>query len=353
MTTRLGSGGSPGMRFAVDGWDPGYGSSLEAEDDLGRSSARVETDVEVAAARWRPIPADPTLARPSAILFVDGVRRIEARIWIDDLPDPDAVARPDLAGLSSPATDASPALCASYAAGAVCCCAAGAHLLTALPRRGVFTVAGHAVDVRTPAGTYSAVRTTADPEKGLAVTLSAALQRQLGDLEVLAATEARASLPAHGVTGETDLMVVDGPLRGRQHLPRALGFIKSHRASYLPADLHAMVSVLAAGERTPVFRMGTSWDRHAWYLRLPGLPGAPWAGVVRLECSADLTTAEAVRLANVSQAALPRFASTEYKDSRAPQNLYPIGGLETALRRRLGDPALLYRALRSAARVAR
>ena len=56
-----------------------------------------------------------------------------------------------------------------------------------------------------------------------------------------------------------------------------------------------------------------------------------------------------VALADLSQAMLPRFASAEYKDARAPQNLYPIAGLERELRRRLGDPRLLYRALRVAA----
>lgn len=50
---------------------------------------------------------------------------------------------------------------------------------------------------------------------------------------------------------------------------------------------------------------------------------------------------EVIRLANLSQMALGRFASPAYKDSRAPQNLYPIGGLERALRHRLGDPRLL------------
>ena len=42
---------------------------------------------------------------------------------------------------------------------------------------------------------------------------------------------------------------------------------------------------------------------------------------------------------------MPRYASEPHKDPRAPQNLYPIGGLERELRRRLGDPDLLYRAL--------
>ena len=58
---------------------------------------------------------------------------------------------------------------------------------------------------------------------------------------------------------------------------------------------------------------------------------------------------EVVALANLSQVTLCRFASAEYKDARAPQNLYPIAGLERELRRRLGDPRLLYRALRVAA----
>ena len=94
--------------------------------------------------------------------------------------------------------------------------------------------------------------------------------------------------------------------------------------------------------------MGTSWDRHAWYLRLPCLPGSPWAGIVRVECSADLSTADVVALANASQVTLCRYASAEYKDTRAPQNLVPIAGLERELRRRLGDPRVLHRALRAA-----
>jgi hypothetical protein len=96
--------------------------------------------------------------------------------------------------------------------------------------------------------------------------------------------------------------------------------------------------------------MGTSWDRHSWYLRLPGPKGAPWSGVVRIECPAALPVEEVKQLAGLSQRCLGRFASAAYKDSRAPQNLYPIAGLERELRRRLGDPQMLYRALREAAR---
>jgi hypothetical protein len=51
----------------------------------------------------------------------------------------------------------------------------------------------------------------------------------------------------------------------------------------------------------------------------------------------------------VSAATLPAYASTPHKDPRAPQNLFPIAGLERELRRRLGDAALVHRALRLAA----
>jgi hypothetical protein len=96
-----------------------------------------------------------------------------------------------------------------------------------------------------------------------------------------------------------------------------------------------------------VFGLGTSWQRYSWYLKLPG-PSAPWAGVVRVECPVELPVAEVIELADRSAPLLCRYASTEYKDARAPQNLYPIAGLERELRRRLGDQALLYRAIRRA-----
>ena len=70
---------------------------------------------------------------------------------------------------------------------------------------------------------------------------------------------------------------------------------------------------------------------------------------MRCEASADLPLAEAVRLADITARTLPRFASKPHKDARAPQNLYPIAGLERELRHRLGDPAFILRAVRAAA----
>ena len=366
-----GTGGAPrtgrGMRFSVDGWDPSYGASLEVEGQLEESTATIETDVELPAGSWRPIDPDDRGPLPEALLFVDGVRRVEAQVWIEG----DAAGADPVTGEVQPG-EPTAALCASYAAGVVCCCAAGAHLVVAELRRGLFSVAPHARDILTRAGGYKShhvlLKKTSTP---VMTALSQSLQLRLAQVEVEASDAARGTIDAvsavtagrgtgprgrgrppagHTTGGTSDLLIVDGPLRNRQHLPRALGYIKSHHATYLPPELNAVVGRLAPGQRAPAFRMGTSWDRHSWYLRLPGPAGAPWSGVVRIECAAALPVPDVIKLAGLSQRCLGRFASAPYKDSRAPQNLYPIAGLERELRRRLGDPQLLYRALREAAR---
>jgi len=76
------------MSFSVDGWDPSYGASLELEGQLEESTARIDAEVELPADRWRAIDPDTSGRLPEALLFVDGVRRVEAQVWIDDAPRP-------------------------------------------------------------------------------------------------------------------------------------------------------------------------------------------------------------------------------------------------------------------------
>jgi hypothetical protein len=312
-------------RFTVDPWDPGYGLAFTSDLDgnaLEESTAELNLDLESPADAWAPVDPDPRTLLPDVVLFLDGVRRIDARIWVHGTPPQPA-----------------PGLAASYAAGIVRCDGA-ARIVDAAVDRGLFTASPGAVDIATGHARYPVRPATG----GSLDELSLALQQRLADLEVQLALTFRASHP-----GSDDLLVVDGPLRGRSHLPRTVGYIKTHHIAYLPPAQSAVVAALQPGQRTPVFTMGTSWIRHAWYLRLPGTSGAPWSGVVRLECSADLPRIPAAALADVTATLLPRFASAPHKDPRAPQNLVPIGGLERELRHRLGDPQLLYRGLRAAA----
>lgn len=309
------------MKFSVDPWDVEYGSSVELSADA--STADVVVDLEVPADQWRPVDAPDLSPQPQRILFIDGVRRIDARVWIED-----------------DAGDVHPALCASFAAGAVCCDRV-ARVTHADVARGLFCAAPNATDIVTDRATYQARMAASADIDGLML----AVHERMSQAEVSIAEQASRDTAI-------DLVVIDGPLRGRQHINDAIGFIKSHAVTYLPLELHRIVGTLGARQRTPIFTIGTTWSRHAWYLRLPGPQGPPWSGIVRCECSADLNPAAAIKLANETAGALPRFASEPHKDTRAPQNLYPIGGLERDLRHRLGDQALLYRSLRSAAALA-
>lgn len=303
------------MRFMVEPWAPDYGASV---GELEPTGAQVEVGVERTEPDWRPVP--PTGPRADTVGFVDGVRRVDAQVWVTGH---DGQVRQGL--------------CASYAAGVVRC-NGGAALERVEVRREVLCSAGDLEPIHARHVTYAPMTR---PGEG-AETLQLALQQRMRELEIGVTARAR----------DAELLVVDGPLRGRQDLPNAVGFVKTHQVSYLPATVADVVGQLAPGERTPVFAMTTSWSRYSWYLRLPGVDGHPWAGVVRAEVSADLAVAEARRLADLATATLPAYASAAHKDPRAPQNLYPIGGLERALRRHLGDPALLYRSLRAAARLA-
>jgi hypothetical protein len=316
-------------RLFVDAWDPSYGASFEgaggADGPVTPSTAQVDTDVEVPAARWQPVDPAPTARCPDVVLLVDGVRRIDAGLW---------TAEDDGSSFAG--------LAASYAAGVVRCDLARgiAELAGARVERGLFTASPSADDVVAGSVRYTVRRIAGTGE---ASKLPVAIQPPLTALEIEVSGEARAA----GHDG-TDLLVVDGPLRNRRQLPRTIGYVKTQQSQYLPAALGQVVTRLRPGQRTPVFALGTAWGGWSWYLRLPGGGGAPWAAIVRLECSPDLSAQEAIGLAEESQVTLPRFASSAYKDPRAPQNLVPIAGLERRLRSLLGDARLLHRALTAA-----
>ncbi len=299
------------MDYAIDAWDPQYGSAMAPRlDDPPRT---VDLDAEVAAGEWAPIA--PRVAPAHDVLFVDGVRRIDARVW----------------SIGPEVTE--PALAVSVAAGAVRCNAVAevvdsrvSRLLVG--RAGLRPITGSGLTWRPLAA--------ADDEEA---TLIAAVQAEMGRLEAQVATE----LPS------AELTVLDGPLSGRTHVDGAVGYVKTHRVAYLPTSVEGVVRRLGPGERTPMFLLQTNWARFTWYLRLPGGSGHPWSGVVRVEAPANVTGVdEASALADRVGATLPRFASPPHRDPRAPVNLLPIAGLEDTLHHLLGDRDFLNRRLRQA-----
>lgn len=299
------------MRFTVETWDSDYGAPTGPE--LDDASENVDVTVEVQPPDWRPLlpEGDPV----GDINFVDGVRRVDATLWIDQPPDFPGFA-----------------LAATYAAGVVRCNGTATIQTTAV-ERGLFTSAP-ASDVETSIGAYQVKATKGTtPEE-----LWLGIQQRMGSLEAAVSHQA----------GDAELLVVDGPLSHARDLENAVGYIKTQKVQYLPLELRQVLTALPAGHRTPLFLTTSSWSRFSWYLRLANHAG-PAGGLVRCEIDADVETTKAIQVANRVSATLPRYASARHKDPRAPQNLYPIGGLERELRHRLGDKEIAMRALRRAA----
>jgi uncharacterized protein len=287
---------------------------------LGPAETVVDANVEVPVADWAPrMPPAATVAART-VGFVDGVRRVEARLWVTSA---DGSVRQGI--------------CASYAAGLVRC-DGRAELVAAEVRRGLFCPADAADAIDTRYGRFDVNPVTSDDPDDLSLVL----QREMGRLEVAVA----------GAVDSVDLIVVDGPLKVGQDGAGAIGYVKTHHRAYGPPVVGEVVTRLAEGERTPLFLMEDRRGRWSWYLRLPGEISHGWSCIVRCEASSTVPLGDAVALADQVAATLPRFASTPHKDPRAPQNLHPIAGLERELRRRLGDPQLLYRGLREAAAAA-
>jgi uncharacterized protein len=304
-----------------DAWDPAYlRGGADDEGPTAESNASVDPDVERAEANWCALPPATGARCPDVVLFVDGVLRNDARGWFTD-----------------PSGAAHPALAASYAAGVVRCDLRGgaASLVASQVKRGLFTSGAGLSALGNEPARYPAFQVGGGLKQ-----LDAQLRVEMGRLEVAVSEQARAA-----EDGEP-LLIADGRLGLRRDLPHAIGCVKTQTGRYLPAHLVAVVTSLPPGHRSPVFGLSSLYS---WYLRLPGAPAGPWSGIVRIECSAELSPQEAVELADLTSVTLPRFASSPYKDARAPQNLVPIAGLEKRLRAQLGDARLLHRTLLRAA----
>jgi hypothetical protein len=305
----------------ADPWTPEYGMGFDAS--VEETPALVDPFVE--SEDWST-PRSPALAAvPERVCFVDGVRRVELRLLADEQGR------------------RAPGLFGSYAVGVVECIGRatfGAHRVgRALVLGG--GIAGGRVQVelgRAVLDFEPVSRPGSEPDQPLW-----GLQQRMQDAEGnLAAT----------VAAERDhLVVVDGPLTFFDPTSApVVGMAKRFAKHYLDPEQGALLARLGPGERTPLFGLGEDnvqpVQRYAWYTRLVALR-PPWhdhAGIVRCEVRAGVGRDDAVMLADRVSAMLPAYAGRP-SDPRAPQNLAPVGGLESWLRHRMGDARVIRRAL--------
>ncbi|HEX2058620.1 MAG TPA: hypothetical protein VHI71_09640 [Actinomycetota bacterium] len=317
------------MRIAVEAWSPEYGAGVDLRERDDETVENIRTDWEA----WAPVPCKASAPGISSVAFVDGVRRVDARIHLDGA---DAIPRPGAA--------------ASIGVGVLVCSAAG----------GAGTEGGVAPVMPPPViSRYLAVAAPRVPDLPVAPGVHYAGISVDGDAidkvedaihDTMRRTEADAAVAA---AGHPDRIVfADGPLAKMKPGPlNVVGYIKSHARPYLDEPERDILGSLGCGERTPLFSFGERRPRFSWYLRLceRDRDSHGWHGIVRCEVPYALGVDRAVELADASTALLPRFASKPHWDKRAPQNLVPIACLERRLRHLLSDPLLIHRAVKSAA----
>jgi len=309
------------MRLRLDPWPGDYDGALQIEEFDQTQTAEIDTEVETSV--WAGVPPQDR-GRPCRIVFIDGVRRIDARVL----------------GESSSGQPVY-GMFGSLAAGAVEVEANRALVKQVAVRRYLILGSNESGDaeafqignVVVTFESYSAV-------DGAPTAPMLALQNLMRSEEANLAEQ---------MEGSGACVFADGPLTYFSGLKQqTIGVIKRLYQPYISGPQFGLLSQLQPGERTPVFAIRDGkYDRYAWYLRLarPRPMGYGVAGVVRLEVRSGTGVENAVELANTSAACLPEFASDSTRDPRSPQNLAPIGALEQELRRRLGDAITIRRGI--------
>jgi uncharacterized protein len=310
----------------LDPWAAEYDGSIQVADD--EDGANVDVGVEASA--WLAI-SPPPAPRPPQIAFVDGVRRVEHRLLVSDRDR-------TVFGLLG-----------SYGVGAALVEAAASATHEATARVAHETIGRAAVT----AGGLTIAPFSAAVRAGSAIVFEPRTEAQNTPLAPVAGLQT-AMREAEGrlagrLAAEVEVVFQDGPLSFLTAgvAGRVVGVVKRLQRQYLDPAHHVLLPRLGVGERTPLFLVGGREPRYSWYLRIAfgRAIEAALTGVVRAECPAARGLAEARELADLSARELPRFASDAARDPRAPQNLYPVGGLEARLKHLLGDPAVVRHAI--------
>ncbi|MBT9582269.1 hypothetical protein IV102_02900 [bacterium] len=301
------------LKLRIDPWSADYGPSLHLEEE---ETPEVRLDLE---GEWRA-HTPPQADLPERVALVDGVRRMDMHLRLED------------------EVRSFPAAVGTLGVGAIVLTPGRSQPLNQALRH---VEIQQLLLVAAPEGPTLAdhvtVCTGSDQE-----SLMLTLQQRMRSLEAVVASR---------TAEEVELVIADGPLQSIHDLNQqeVLGFIKSQHRQLLPADNMDLVRQLQPGQRSPIFRLGSSsYDRLSWYLRLdsPAVGETALAGIVRLEMLASYGLDRARRRADQVGVLLPRLRNSRHRDARSPQNLVPIAVLERALRHRLGDSGLRQRQLR-------
>ena len=304
----------------LDPWPPEYDSAIQF-GELEESAAAGTVDPTVETQDWKPISPGKGHGYEE-LCFVDGVRRVEARV----LADSDGKIIHGLLG--------------SIGVGAVRTKDSRASFAELTVSRFLILGGGFFKKDEIDVGNQTLVF------EGLSSTMNSPMEL-LGELQNVMRTQ-EADLGKRLASPDV-CVFADGPLTyfaGARD--EVVGIIKTIHFPYLAHSQFSSVRQLQTGCRTPLFAIKDGkYDRYSWFLRVAqgrALDHA-LAGIIRLEVRAAVGLESAKKMADFSAGSLPRFVSSSARDPRAPQNLAPVGTLETELRHRLGDSLLIRRGI--------
>jgi hypothetical protein len=322
------------MPLRLDPWTSDYSAAFSAQEAAPLAAERVVLDVEVS--QWQPLAPQEGELPYDEILFVDGSRRLEARLFFEEI-----------------GVTAFGAL-GSFGVGVASCCPRGsrpARLLEVHIAR--YGAMGSGCEL--PAITL----VPCEGELGeLRYALEPVVEREPEKIErrlQFAMLEAERRLLARlSDDHPAALIICDGPRPRLGETQQVIGYVKTTSEMRLGAPELEVIRALAEGERTPLYLVkeaAEEMQRFEWCLRLRD--PRPWlfslAGVVRLQAHAgrhpEANLPAVQRLADALCHLLPRFASRQYQDPRAPQQLLPVRAIESELRRRMGHRDLIRRRL--------
>lgn len=306
------------MKMFLDPWPPDFDPPVAL--DPAFYDGPVDTTIETST--WEPI-ANPQQRLFGKIFFLDGARRIDARVLVQTH---DGRTVHGLFG--------------TIAAGCVESEGSKASIRAVDIQRRLILGGGltdnPVVDIGSVGFQYQGFATQAENPQDVLAKLQYLMRENEAQL-------------GQSVLAEGSCVFVDGPLTYFSSTCESMiGVVKKIQQPYLDPLHFELVSRLAPGERTPLFHIpDPKHERYSWYLLLAPVRRIDHAmsSLLRLEVRVALGVDAAVRLADFSALELPRFASTSARDPRAPQNLVPIGALESEMHRQMGDAMLVRRAI--------
>ncbi|MCI0413965.1 hypothetical protein L0222_14355, partial [bacterium] len=255
----------PNFALRLDPWPAEYESSFQIDEFEEEPDGKVDTGVEEIG--WSAVEPKPWVW-PEPIHFVDGVRRVEARVILDD--ESGRIIR---------------GLFGSVAVGTVRVARSRAEFQQIKIKRYLVFGDGASLDTESIAEARSLKMGNAvltfEP---FAVPESGPVAPTMGLQNLMRTEEAEM---AQSLAAESACVFADGPLTYFSALNQpTIGLIKRLIQPYLSAAQFELVRQLQTGQRTPLFVITKGkYDRYSWYLRVgtPRVMDHDVAGVLRLE----------------------------------------------------------------------